>query len=230
TEVETFSLAALTKAREQLTSAQTTLTGAVIGKFTGKKPLTSIALKQAIGKGETLGPGQGVKISFEGPGAMRQLQVRVEAPAFREGETFNEAEALRGLVLIGTFDGAEQPQIQCPLGDLFASSPGVNEFGSLPFRVARVTPRQSEFAVWWPMPFEKSAMFEVRNVGKSKANVELHGMNATHDWTDRSMHFHAKWRSATLKTRPFSDWTYCDLKGQGVFVGDMLTLLNPSPA
>ena len=44
------------------------------------------------------------------------------------------------------------------------------------------------------------------------------------------MHFHAKWRAETLKTRPFRDWTYCDLAGKGVFVGDMLSLTNPVPA
>ena len=44
------------------------------------------------------------------------------------------------------------------------------------------------------------------------------------------MHFHAKWRTADMKTRPFRDWTYCDLKGKGVFVGDMLSLMNPVAA
>ena len=41
------------------------------------------------------------------------------------------------------------------------------------------------------------------------------------------MYFHAKWRTADMKTRPFHDWTYCDLKGKGVFVGDMLSVMNP---
>jgi len=44
------------------------------------------------------------------------------------------------------------------------------------------------------------------------------------------MHFYAKWRAETLKSRPFSDWTYCDVKGKGVFVGDMLSLTNPVSA
>ncbi len=44
------------------------------------------------------------------------------------------------------------------------------------------------------------------------------------------MHFHAKWRTEKLKTRPFRDWTYCDIKGQGVFVGDMLSVMNPVAA
>jgi hypothetical protein len=230
TEVETFSLAALARAQEESAFVQDRLTGAVTGKFAAKKPWMTFTLKQPIGKGVILEPGQVLNISFEGPGAIRQLQVRVEAPPLREGETFHEAEALRGLVLVGTFDGAEQSQIRCPLGDFFASGPGVNEYGSLPFRVGRITPKEAEFTVWLPMPFQKSAVFEVRNLGKARASVHLHGMNASYDWTDRSMHFHAKWRTATLKTRPFRDWTTCDLKGQGVFVGDMFSLLNPTPA
>jgi hypothetical protein len=44
------------------------------------------------------------------------------------------------------------------------------------------------------------------------------------------MHFHAKWRTETMKTRPFRDWTYCDIKGKGVFVGDMLSIFNPKTA
>ena len=44
------------------------------------------------------------------------------------------------------------------------------------------------------------------------------------------MYFHAKWRTADMKTRPFHDWTYCDLKGKGVFVGDMLSIMSPVKA
>jgi hypothetical protein len=80
---------------------------------------------------------------------------------------------------------------------------------------------------WWTMPFEKSAKFELLNLGKQSVEVTLYPTFDPHHWTDRSMHFHAKWRTATLHTRPFRDWTYCDIKGKGIFVGDMLSLVNP---
>jgi hypothetical protein len=80
---------------------------------------------------------------------------------------------------------------------------------------------------WWWMPFEKSALLQVRNLGKRRVKVALKVLEEPRAWTDRSMHFHAKWRTETLKSRPFRDWTYCDLKGRGVFVGDMLSLVNP---
>jgi hypothetical protein len=232
TELETFSLDALAKAHEVVDTVQDQLTSVATGKF--KKPLYTIDLKQSTGLGKTLEPGESMKISFDGPGAIRRLQIRV-TDFLREGQTFKEAEALRGLVLVGTFDGASQPQILCPVGDFFGSSPGVNEYKSLPFYSGRLadskhTPKEAEFTTYWAMPFQKSAVFEVRNLGKHKAMVDLHGMNGSYKWSDRSMHFHAKWRTENLKTRPFRDWTFCDLKGKGVFVGDMLSLCNPVTA
>ena len=74
------------------------------------------------------------------------------------------------------------------------------------------------------MPFEKSASFEILNLGKRKTTVQLLVGTSPYTWNDRSMHFHARWRTERLKTRPFRDWTFCDLKGKGVFVGDALSV------
>ncbi len=41
------------------------------------------------------------------------------------------------------------------------------------------------------------------------------------------MHFHAKWRAETLKSRPFQRLDVLRLAGKGVFVGDMLSLDEP---
>jgi D-arabinan exo alpha-(1,3)/(1,5)-arabinofuranosidase (non-reducing end) len=182
----------------------------------------------------TLAPGKSLELSFKNPGAIRSLQVSVtDFP--EEGAEPNEPAAMRGLVLIGRFDDPETPQIWCPLGDFFGSSPGVNEYRSLPFTVARDAKSKDEpktvlFSADWPMPFQKSAVFEIRNLGQERAYVDLRGISVKYPWTDRSMHFHAKWRTEKLKTRPFRDWTYCDIKGKGVFVGDMLSLCNPVTA
>jgi len=112
------------------------------------------------------------------------------------------------------------------LGDFFASSPGFQANASLPFDVGGQESRK-QMRAWWTMPFQKSALVELQNLGKESVNVELQAATGAHQWTDRSMHFHAKWRTETLKTRPFRDWTYCYIKGKGVFVGDMLSLVNP---
>ena len=87
-----------------------------------------------------------------------------------------------------------------------------------------------EFTAWWCMPFQKSSVLRVHNLGKEPISVSLFTSDKPYTWTDRSIHFHAKWRTEKLKTRPFRDWTYCTIKGPGVFVGDMLSVMNPVPA
>ncbi len=171
--------------------------------------------------------------------ALIYLECKVEAAKLPE--------ALRGVLVKIRFDGAREPQVCCPLGDLFGTSPGANAYDSLPLAVAAAPNREGNSAPEddgsitrleqvatlrsrWVMPFATSARFELQNHGNKTVIVEPHLYAKPYRWTDRSMHFHANWRTATLKTRPFRDWAYCDLKGKGVFVGDMLTVFNPSPA
>ena len=156
------------------------------------------------------------------PQRINSLQIKLPGAA--------DAEVLRGLVLIAKFDGAKEPQIWCPLGDFFGSAPGVNPYQSMPFAVSREKDGVT-LSCSWCMPFQKSAFFEIHNFGVREVSVQCSGyFLPLYQWTDRSMHFHAKWRTADMKTRPFHDWTYCDLKGQGVFVGDMLSIMSPVAA
>ena len=81
---------------------------------------------------------------------------------------------------------------------------------------------------WWSMPFQKSAVIEVQQPGE-----EGPSRLRCKSWSNPAPGPTARCTSTpsgaleTLKTRPFRDWTYCDLKGKGVFVGDMLSLINP---
>jgi len=226
TEVETFGLKQLAENQESMQRVIKALS----------PPFDQMAgLGKIRSRGGELKPGERLNVALDGPGIVRKLQVRLDEPS---------EEALRSLVLIGTFDDAPGPEIWCPLGDFFGSSPGVNPYQSLPFTVRRgmgnlplglekeipeVFLKATYLDAYWPMPFEKSANFELVYLGKQPTSGQL-SLQLTADeyhWTDRSMHFHAKWRTADMKTRPFHDWTYCDLKGKGVFVGDMLSIMNP---
>jgi hypothetical protein len=90
------------------------------------------------------------------------------------------------------------------------------------------------------MPFEKEAVITLRNIGEqsvSAASAEVkHG---DWNWDNRSMHFHSTWRQYTdLATRGDKkmdgenafDVNYVEVKGQGVYVGDTLTLCNGAAA
>jgi hypothetical protein len=214
TQVETFRLADSQKLEAKITAVADTLT----------KGLEDVPRAEP-GPLRSLQPGEKLTWSARGPAAVVDLTATV-------GKIRDKADALRGLVLVGRFDGAAEPQVWCPLGDFFGSSPGFNAYDSLPFHVGPVPGGKGAmlFESLWRMPFEKSAVFELHNLGTRPVQAALAASTRPYRWTDRSMHFHAKWRTESFKTRPFRDWNFCDLQGKGVFVGDMLSILNPVSA
>jgi hypothetical protein len=212
TSVETFSLQSLMEKRE--------LVRRVAQRLRPPYPQGE-TLQASSDISRTLGPGEGLVLGVHGPAAVERLEAQL-------GQTAHEAEALRSLVVTATFDGAG-PQVWCPLGDFFASSPGVNPYTSLPAEVTREH-GSVRLTARWPMPFRQSATFRVRNLSREPVAVSLHVGTRPYKWTDRSMHFHAKWRTETMNDRPFRDWNLCTLQGRGVFVGDMLSILNPVSA
>lgn len=220
TSVEPFSLASLVQVAGPMKE--------LAGMLPGPVPRHLVIDKLHQGSWLTLTPSRAEGLPpFEGPGVVRRLTVR-----FDRSDNALTQELLRTVVLVGTFDNEPGPQVWCPVGDFFASGPGINPYYSLPFDVRRAADgSRVEFESWWPMPFRKSAMFGLLYRGKlPRVLADLNVTVGKYQWSDHSMHFHAKWRTEKLKTRPFRDWTYCDLKGEGVFVGDMLSVMNPVPA
>jgi hypothetical protein len=225
TEIETFSLNGLSNFDRQMKYIAGALRGGGPG-FGG----TSGAWHERFGPQKVL-PGQ-TSLALRCPqgrdrgDAVRLLSVRITD--YEDSTT-----ALRGLVLVGTFDDALTPQIWCPVGDFFGSGPGANRASSMV--LGMISYSQGDMHVvsmtsTWVMPYQKSARFYIKNLGNQPVSIAIMATGFGYTWTDCSMHFHAKWRTEKLKTRPFRDWTYCDIKGQGVFVGDMLSVMNPVAA
>jgi hypothetical protein len=258
TEVETFDFGKLVKDSQIVEAVRKDLAGAP-GQAPRYDPDTLVLTPNLRTEGDELPPPElpsGLNLekkyavqmtptsaSFTGAGSVQVLYVRV-------GNARDLTSALRSLVLVGTFDGAAKPQVWCPLGDFFGTVPAASAYRTLPFQ-ARRAGKTADFLASWVMPFEKSAKFSIHNYGKDYISGAVRpGIDAEkvarnaggepyvgfrigfapYKWTDRSMHFHARWRTATMNTRPFRDWIYCDLMGKGVFVGDLLTVFNPSPA
>lgn len=149
-----------------------------------------------------------------GPRAVTEMALKFEAP--------DVTDALRKAILHMTFDGEET--VRCPLGDFFGASPGLNPYECWPFSVTK----NGELLSRWTMPYRESFSMSIDNRGSDKVHIAAAVRTVPWTWTERSMHFHAAWRAAhALKTRPMSDWTHVAIEGQGVFVGDMLTIGNP---
>lgn len=152
-----------------------------------------------------------------GPLAVRRLWIAAEAPDLEH--------ALRTLVLRMTFDGVET--VWCPVGDFFCSGVGFNAFDSW-YTAAK--PPGNLLISRWTMPYRQRATVTLANLGTSPVTVTLAHRTAAWDWDDDSMHFWARWRHQwPIPTRPMSDWNYVEVSGQGVYVGDVLSVLNPVP-
>jgi hypothetical protein len=156
----------------------------------------------------------------EGPGAIRELKLRLQADALDV--------ALRGCLLRISFDGSQRPQVEAPVGDFFASGPGVNPFSSLPFSVEPDGTMSCRFV----MPYQKSVRLEIVNHTKATARLAGSVLLAPWQWDERSLYFRAKWRADhdLLAGAGVIDLPYVVTIGQGIFAGCAAMIMNPAGA
>ena len=152
-----------------------------------------------------------------GPRAISEIRFTIEAK--------DVALALRQTILHMRFDGEET--VTCPLGDFFASAPGLNPFSSFPITIDAAGDLRCRFV----MPYRTQFDLACENRGSQEMHVAAIMRTIPWKFDDRSMHFHACWRtSGPLRTRPKRDWRHAGIEGRGVLVGDMLSVANPSLA
>ncbi|MBL8762669.1 MAG: DUF2961 domain-containing protein [Phycisphaerae bacterium] len=151
--------------------------------------------------------------------AITELTVRIGA---RDNER-----ALRSTVLVADVDGEQT--IWCPLGDFFGCGVGLNPFQDWYRSVSPDGVLTARFV----MPVRSSARLSLLNLGAESVRAGLHVKTRPWAWDDRSMHFHARWRSTyplhAYGGRGTEDWNYVAVKGRGVYVGDSLAVMNPVP-
>jgi hypothetical protein len=139
-------------------------------------------------------------------------------------------EILRRLVLRIECDG--ELCVWCPLGDFFASPNALNPFTT----IARAVTSDGTFTCRWPMPFKERLQVGLEMVGDTSPSAkddpflfDLVSRIDRQTWDDRSMHFHASWvPDRILPGDRFEDLRFVEVLGQGVLVGDQLTVLNPT--
>jgi hypothetical protein len=172
-------------------------------------------------------PGDSVSIPFNSPGAIRKIKTRIEAG--------NIEQALRSMVIRLSFDGQQTAWV--PVGDFFGTGYQIRPSNTWYTTVEET----GALSAYWVMPFQYRA--EVSLINNGKEPVELtDGQIAVSawEWDDRSMYFGASWHQLTnLYTgehknndgggNPF-DINYTHLTGQGVYMGDALTLFNTAYA
>ncbi len=201
----------------------------------------------AVDKTFALSSGSAETISVEGCGVIRQMRMTVEP---------STPEALTGLRLQITFDRADLPSVDVPVGYFFgnAYAEGGRQLESLAAVLGRrpggVTKYSTDFCsmllgakgpeayACFPMPFCRGAVLRLENRSKtalSKVRVQLEI-----EWRDRLPdnwgRFHATWsegRAATEATPKFGPknvpcQVVLDRAGRGKYVGALLHVDWPS--
>ena len=174
----------------------------------------------------SLASGEARELTLDGSGAIRQLELRVEAD--------DRPQALRSTVLEIEFDG--ERTVWCPVGDFFGTGTGIHPFETW------YTSAQEDgtLTARWVMPFARSATVRLHNLGEQPVQIARAEVRTSDwQWTDSSLHFHATWRQySKYKTQTANmsgqggprDANYISIDGQGIFVGDTLTLFDAASA
>ncbi|MBV9867270.1 MAG: DUF2961 domain-containing protein [Abitibacteriaceae bacterium] len=168
---------------------------------------------------KTLRLAPGAEVSQNLPGgaaAVRNLVVQIDPK--------DAPQVLRSTILEAAFDG--EPTVWCPLGEFFGAGARlhpVQDWWRTVSEDGRLTSR-------WVMPYRRSARLALRNVGTKAVTVGLAATTGAWHWDERSLYFHANWHGEfNMKTRPMFDWNYLEAQGQGIYVGDTLTVFTPAP-
>ncbi|MCW1887644.1 DUF2961 domain-containing protein [Luteolibacter flavescens] len=214
-----------------------------VSTFPGFTPEVAASLKQAneawqkIGdnpyrggeparKSETLdvSAGGSKEIAVAGAGAMRVLKVK---PLGLPEDRIKQEDILRELTLSISWDGEEKPSVWAPLGDFFATSPGLNPFKTLPMGCV-----DGEFYCYFYMPFSDGMKLVLGNDGEASRKVAVSLETVPLDAAEASklLRFRAAWhgddftglekdRFLHKRGDRWPDWPLLVVEGKGRYVG-----------
>jgi hypothetical protein len=165
-----------------------------------------------------ISPGKELFLDVRQAGAIHQMEIWLNPQQVEQ-----HPQLLRSLILIAEFDGRQT--VWAPLGDFFGSANEINPFQTWTRTVNAI----GQMICTWVMPFKTSAKISLKNLSKIPVDINHFGIKYQNwRWDNRSMYFHANWRSDDLvQGSTFSDWNFIDITGKGVVVGDSWTVLNP---
>lgn len=164
------------------------------------------------------------EIALGGAGAVRVLKVK---PLGLPDDRLQQEEALRELTLALYWDGETKPSVWAPLGDFFATSPGLNPFITRPLGCV-----DGEFYSHWYMPYAQGMRLVIGNDGARprQVAVELETVRHEPSAAARLLRFCAAWhaddftgldapRFVHRRGDRWPDWPLLAVQGRGRFVG-----------
>jgi hypothetical protein len=163
-------------------------------------------------------PGDSLIIEFSREGyALEMLSIKIE--------TADLEQALRSTVLKASFDGNQT--VWVPVGEFF----GTGYIMSPHKTWMNQTSEDGYMESFWVMPFRENCRIIFVNYGKYKIKVDGRYGISEYRWKSSSMYFGAMWHEYRhIRTRDEKgsrfDINFIDIKGEGLYVGDQVTLFN----
>ena len=209
TEVISFSDKTLSEHAAQLAAVNRQLLNPGADHGTGDKTIHSEARLQS---GESL-----MTLSGD-PGAIEGLQLHLQA---------NDMDsAMRDLQLRISFDGWER--VSMPVGHFFGS--GLDQLNRVQDWYRSIDPQNNTLTSYWLMPYAAKAKISLINSGEQALEAKLELSISERPWSADSLYFNAAYRKQdAVQVGPDEqarDWTYIDLQGKGLYVGDTFSIFN----
>jgi Protein of unknown function (DUF2961) len=185
--------------------------------FTGEKGKGGMATEgtgaqcaRDLGRGWKISPS--IKIE---PGEVREI-ANIEGPGAIQQIWMTPTGKFRYSILRIYWDDQEQPSVECPVGDFFASA--WDTFAPLSSLAVCVNPG-SAFNSYWEMPFRKRCRITMTNIGHEAMTLFYQINYVLTDVPDNAAYFHAQFRRAN--PLPYKEvYTILDgVRGQGHFAG-----------
>ncbi len=188
-------------------------------------PILSSDIKISLSK--KIQPGDSAMISQKSSGiAVSQLTLKLKAE--------DDQQALRSTVLVISFDGQQTSWV--PVGEFFGTG---HQYHSSKTWFTEVDGQRNLIAKFI-MPFKENMQIKLVNFGNQTVHANLEIDFSDYHWKPESMYFGSSWHeyhnlfSADNEERENDEWhfdvNYIDISGQGLYVGDALTVFNTADA
>lgn len=168
-----------------------------------------------------------VVAQLQGPGIIRHMWFTFLGPEPHPWAK-DGAASHKDMILRIFWDGREEPGVEAPVGDFFASGFGERmDVTSLPVLVEH----GASYNCFWPMPFATSARIEIEN--DSEKQIALLYYNV--DWIAKEAlpidtpYFHAQYKQEYPLAPGSGDYVVFEGEGRGHYVGTFLSVRSRSP-
>jgi len=167
-----------------------------------------------------------VLADIKGPGVIRHIWLTFNEarPNWLSAEgSANPAE----IVLRMYWDDGAFPAVEAPLGDFFAAGFGLRqEIRSVPVQVEG----GDGYNCYWPMPFFKHALLTITNESQKNIRSFYYHIDYTEEekLPEKTPYFCAQYRQE-FPEKMGSDYLILDAKGEGHYVGTVMSVRSRSP-